>query len=134
MHSRPPSVRPHRCQYDTTHQLAGISCSKGETHETALHILDHTALHAHRHQRCAQRNADKHAHTSSTAIPAVLGLAFGIGLAILMILHTWLSFSSQATARATTFVVHSEEQTFSADELEDPTIPPIFRDDIFRHF
>jgi hypothetical protein len=66
--------------------------------------------------------------------PAVLGLTLGIGLAVLMMLSTWLSFSPRATARATTFVAHSEEQTFSADELEDPSIPPVFRDDIFRHF
>jgi hypothetical protein len=66
--------------------------------------------------------------------PAVLGLALGIGLAVLMILNTWLSFSPRATARATTFVAHSEEQAFSADALEDPSIPPVFRDDIFRHF
>ena len=65
---------------------------------------------------------------------AVLGLALGIGLAVLMMLSTWLSLSTQTTARATTFVAHSEEQTLAADELEELGIPPIFRDDIFRHF
>jgi len=70
----------------------------------------------------------------ATRFPAVLGLAFGIGLAVLMMLGTWLSLSSRATARATTFVAHSEEQTLSADELEDTGIPPVFLDDIFRHF
>jgi hypothetical protein len=66
--------------------------------------------------------------------PAVLGLALGIGLAVLMMLGTWFSLSTRATARGTTFVTHSEEQTLSADTLEDMGIPPIFRDDIFRHF
>jgi hypothetical protein len=70
----------------------------------------------------------------ATKFPAVLGLTLGIGLAVLMMFSTWLSLSSQSTARAMTFVAHSEEQTLSADELEDPSIPPIFRDDIFRHF
>ena len=66
--------------------------------------------------------------------PAVLGLALGIGLAVLMLLSTWFSLSTRAPARATTFVTHSEEQTLSADALEGAGIPPIFRDDIFRHF
>jgi len=70
----------------------------------------------------------------ATRFPAVLGLTLGIGLAVLMMLSTWLSLSTRATASATTFVVHSEEQTPSADELEDISIPPIFRDDIFRYF
>jgi hypothetical protein len=58
---------------------------------------------------------------------------FGIGLAVLMMLSTWLSLSTRATTSATTFVVHSEAPTLSADESEDITIPPIFRDDIFRY-
>jgi hypothetical protein len=66
--------------------------------------------------------------------PAVLGLALGIGLAVLMMLGTWFSLSTRSTARATTFVTHSEEETLSADTLEDIGIPPIFRDDIFRYF
>jgi len=66
--------------------------------------------------------------------PAVLGLALGIGLAVLMLLSTWFSLSTRTTARATTFVTHSEEHALSADALEDAGIPPIFRDDIFRHF
>lgn len=63
----------------------------------------------------------------------VLGLTLGIGLAVLMMLSTWLSLSTQTTARATAFVAHSEEQTLAADELEELGIPPIFRDDIFRN-
>jgi hypothetical protein len=51
-----------------------------------------------------------------------------------MMLSTWLSLSTRATARATTFVAHSEEQTLAADELEGTGIPPVFLDDIFRHF
>jgi len=70
----------------------------------------------------------------ATKFSAVLGLTLGIGLAVLMMLSTWLSLSTRATASATTFVAHSEEQTRPADELEDISIPPIFRDDIFRHF
>jgi hypothetical protein len=65
---------------------------------------------------------------------AVLGLALGIGLAVLMMLGTWFSLSTRDTIRATTFVTHSEEQPLSADVLEDISIPPIFRDDISRHF
>ena len=70
----------------------------------------------------------------ATRFPAALGLALGIGLAVLMMLSTWLSLSTRTTASATTFVVHSEEPTLSADTLEDMGIPPIFRDDISRHF
>jgi hypothetical protein len=64
---------------------------------------------------------------------ANLGLAIGIGLAVLM-LDTWLSLSTQPTDRATTFVAHSETQTLSSDELEPMGIPPIFLDDILSHF
>ena len=70
----------------------------------------------------------------ATRFPAILGLTLGLGLALLMMLSTWFSLSTRATASATTFVAHSEEQTRPADELEDISIPPIFRDDIFRHF
>jgi len=48
---------------------------------------------------------------------AILGLAIGIGLAVLMMLGTWLSLSTQPMDRAMTFVVHSEAQTLSTDEL-----------------
>jgi hypothetical protein len=65
---------------------------------------------------------------------AVLGLALGIGLALLAMLGTWLSLSTQATDRATTFIVHSEGQTLSADELEGMGIPPPFLEDILTRF
>lgn len=65
---------------------------------------------------------------------ASLGLVIGIGLAILMILGTWLSLSTQPTDRATTFVVHSEAQTLSADELEPMGVSPFSLDDILAHF
>ena len=65
---------------------------------------------------------------------AILGLAIGIGLAVLMMLGSWLSLSIQPTDRATTFVMHSEDQTLSADELEAIGIPPGFLDDILNHF
>jgi hypothetical protein len=65
---------------------------------------------------------------------ALLGLALGIGLAVLMMLGTWFSLSIRDTIRATTFVTHSEEPPLSADALEDVSIPPIFRDDISRLF
>jgi hypothetical protein len=51
-----------------------------------------------------------------------------------MMLGTWFSLSIRDTIRATTFVTHSEEQTLSADVLEDVSLPPIFRDDISRLF
>jgi len=69
----------------------------------------------------------------ATKFPALLGLTLGLGLALLLMLSTWFSLSTRATASATTFVAHSEEQTQPADELEDISIPPIFRDDISRH-
>ena len=65
---------------------------------------------------------------------AILGLVLGIGSAVLMMLGTWLSLSTQATDSATTFVVHSEEQTLSADELEGMSMPPPFLDDILAYF
>jgi hypothetical protein len=65
---------------------------------------------------------------------AILGLVVGIGLAVLMMLGTWLSLSTQPPDRATTFVVHAEEQTLSADELEDMGIPPALLDDLLNHF
>jgi hypothetical protein len=65
---------------------------------------------------------------------AILGLVLGIGSAVLMMLGTWLSLSTQATDSATTFVVHSEEQTLSANELEGMSLPPPFLDDILAHF
>jgi hypothetical protein len=51
-----------------------------------------------------------------------------------MMFSTWFSLSTRDAARATTFVVHSEDQTLPADALEELGIPPIFRDDIFRFF
>ena len=91
---------------------------------------------------CTHRDINDALSEMPTSIPtrqaprslAVLGLTLGLGLAVLMLLSTWFSLSTRATARATTFVAHSEEQTFSAAALEYPTLPPIFRDDIFRHF
>ncbi len=65
---------------------------------------------------------------------AILALALGLGLAILVMLGTWLSLSTQATARVTTFVAHPEEQTLSADELEDIGLPPAFLEDLLTRF
>jgi len=45
-----------------------------------------------------------------------------------------LSLSTRATARVTTFVAHPEEQTLSADELEDLGLPPTFLDDLLTRF
>jgi hypothetical protein len=65
---------------------------------------------------------------------AILALTLGLGLAILALLGTWLSLSTRATARVTTFVAHSEEQTLSADELEDIGLPPAFLEDLLSRF
>jgi hypothetical protein len=65
---------------------------------------------------------------------AILVLALGLGLAILMMLGTWLSLSTRATARVTTFVAHPEEQTRSADELAEMGLPPAFLEEIFARF
>jgi len=65
---------------------------------------------------------------------AILALALGLGLAILVMLGTWLSLSTRATARVTTFVAHPEEQTLSADELEDIGLPPTFLEDLLTRF
>jgi hypothetical protein len=65
---------------------------------------------------------------------AILGLAIGIGLAVLMMLGTWLSLSTQSTDRATTFVVHSEAQTLSTDKWEHMGMSPFSLDDILTHF
>jgi hypothetical protein len=65
---------------------------------------------------------------------AILGLAIGIGLAVLMMLGTWLSLSTQPTDRATTVVVHSEAQALSADELEHMGVSPFSLDDILTRF
>jgi hypothetical protein len=65
---------------------------------------------------------------------AVLGLALGIGLAVLAMLGTWLSLSTRATDRATTFIVHSKGQTLSANELDGMGILPAFLDDILTRF
>jgi len=63
-----------------------------------------------------------------------LGLALGLGLAILVMLGTWLSLSTRATDRVTTFVAHPEEQTLSADELAELGLPPISLEDILNRF
>jgi hypothetical protein len=65
---------------------------------------------------------------------AILVLALGLGLAILMMLGTWLSLSTRATARGTAFVAHSEEQMLPADELTDMGLPLVFLEDIFTRF
>lgn len=65
---------------------------------------------------------------------AILALALGLGLAIVVMLGTWWSLSIRATARGTTFVAHPEEQTLSADELEDIGLPPAFLDDLLTRF
>jgi hypothetical protein len=49
-------------------------------------------------------------------------------------LGTWLSLSTLATVRATTFVAHPQEQTLSADELEERSLPPLSLDDILSRF
>ena len=65
---------------------------------------------------------------------ASVGLAIGIGLAVLMMLGSWLSLSTQPPDRATTFVVHSEAQTLSTDELVHMGISPVSLEDILTHF
>jgi hypothetical protein len=65
---------------------------------------------------------------------AILALVLGLGLAILVMLGTWLSLSTRATARGTAFVVHSEEQMLPADELTDMGLPLVFFEDIFTRF
>jgi hypothetical protein len=65
---------------------------------------------------------------------AILVLALGLGLAILVMLGTWLSLSTRATARGTTFVAHPEEQTLSADELADMGLSPTSIEDILTRF
>jgi hypothetical protein len=70
----------------------------------------------------------------ATRFLAIVGLAIGIGLAVLMMLGTWLSLSTQPTDRATIFVVHSEAQTPSADEMDHMGISPFSLDDILSLF
>lgn len=71
----------------------------------------------------------------TTGFPTALTvLALGLSLAILVMLGTWLSLSTRATARITTFVAHPEEQTLSADELEDIDLPPAFLADLLSRF
>jgi hypothetical protein len=65
---------------------------------------------------------------------AILVLALGLGLAILVMLGTWLSLSTRAPARVTTFAAHPEEQMLSADELAEMGLPPAFLDDILNRF
>jgi len=61
-------------------------------------------------------------------------LALGLGLAILEMLGTWLSLSTRATAGGTTFVTHPQEQTLSADELEEIGLPPPYIEDLLNRF
>jgi hypothetical protein len=71
----------------------------------------------------------------ATGFPTALAvLALGLGLAILVMLGTWLSLSTRATARVTTFVAHPEEQTLSAEELEDMGLLPAFLEDLLTRF
>jgi len=63
-----------------------------------------------------------------------LALTLGLGLAILVMLGTWLSLSTRATDRVTMFVAHPEEQTLSADELADMGLPPPYLDDLLNRF
>ena len=71
----------------------------------------------------------------ATGFPTALTvLALGLGLAILVMLGTWLSLSTRATARVTTFVAHPEEQTLSTDELGDMGPPPAFIEDLLSRF
>ena len=65
---------------------------------------------------------------------ALLVLALGLGLAMLVMLDTWLSLSTRATARLTTFVAHPQEQTLSADELEEIGLPPPYIEDLLNRF
>jgi len=65
---------------------------------------------------------------------ARLALALSLGLAILVMLGTWLSLATRATARVTTFVAHPEEQTLSADELEDIGLTPAYIADLLARF
>jgi hypothetical protein len=63
-----------------------------------------------------------------------LALTFGLGLAILVMLGTWLSLAPQATSRVTTIVAHPDAQTLSVDELEGMALAPDFLDDILSRF
>ena len=65
---------------------------------------------------------------------ALLVLALGLSLAILVMLGTWLSLSAGAAARVTTFVVHPQGQTLSADELEEIGLPPPYIEDLLNRF
>src|SRR5262245_58404266 len=65
---------------------------------------------------------------------AILMRALGLGLAILVMLGTWLSLSTPTNARGTTFVALPEEQTLSTDELADIGLAPISLEDILTRF
>jgi hypothetical protein len=72
---------------------------------------------------------------ATTGFPTALTvLALGLGLTILVMLGTWLSLSTRATARVMTFVAHPEEQTLSADELEHMGVLPPFLEDLLSRF
>jgi hypothetical protein len=65
---------------------------------------------------------------------AILVLALGLSLALLVMLGTWLSLSAGTAARVTTFVAHPQEQTLSADELEEIGLPPPYIEDLLNRF
>lgn len=73
-------------------------------------------------------------HRETRVPTAILALALGLGLAILVMLGTWLSLAPQATSRVTTIVAHPDEQTLSVDELEGRALIPDFLDDILTRF
>ena len=73
-------------------------------------------------------------HRATRFSTAILALVLGLGLAILVMLGTWWSLSTRATARVTTFVAHTEEQTLSADELAEMGLSSTFLEDIFTRF
>ena len=64
---------------------------------------------------------------------AMVVLIASLALAIVVMLGTWLSRSTPATDRVTTFVAYPEEPPLVTDELGD-NLPPAFLDDIFTLF
>src|SRR5215831_2009434 len=61
-------------------------------------------------------------------------LALGLGMAVLVMLGTWLSLSTRTTAGITTFVAHPEDSMLSAEVPAEMSISPFFFEDIFTHF
>jgi hypothetical protein len=105
------------------------------------------------HGTCSITQSDTHKYINaylsdalretSTRIPtrrmpsfstALLVLTLGLSLALLVMLGTWLSLSARAAARVTTFVAHPQEQTLSADELEEIGLPPPYIEDLLNRF